>query len=314
MSEVDISIVVPVYNEKESIEELYSRLSEVCQTLKESYEIIFVDDGSNDGSYEILKKIRIKDKKVKIIRFQKNFGKTSALSAGFKFSKGKIIVTMDADLQNDPQDIPKLLEVLKSGYDFVNGWRFERNDPFLKKITSKLFNLLVSTITGVKLHDHNCGLKAFKREIVENLSLYGDLHRYLPALANWYGAKITETKVKHKPRRYGKSKFGFKRLVKGMVDLIVVKFLMDYSTRPMHFFGTTGIISFLLGFLVGLYLVIEKIVYGTNIGDRPLLILSILLILVGVQLLMIGLLGEILIRIYYQTTDKQTYVIEEIIG
>ncbi|HCF38330.1 MAG TPA: glycosyltransferase, partial [Thermosipho africanus] len=300
-------------NEEENLLELYGKLKEVLERTGRSYEIIFVDDGSTDRSLEILKSIHEIDRRVKVIRFRKNFGQTAVLSAGFDHAKGKIIVTMDADLQNDPEDIPLLLGKIEEGYDVVSGWRADRKDPISKKIPSRISNWLASKLTGLKLHDFGCTLKAYRKEIIKNVRLYGDHHRYIPALASWQGAKIAEVKVRHHPRKHGKSKYGFKRLLRGFLDLIVVKFLVDYSTRPMHFFGILGLLLILGGFILGLSLVIERFLFHISLSDRPLLLLAVLLIIVGLQFLMIGLIGELVIRTYFETHKKPTYVIEEVI-
>ncbi|KUK16864.1 glycosyltransferase family 2 protein [Thermococcus sibiricus] len=311
--DLDLSVVIPVFNEEENLLELYGKLKEVLERTGRSYEIIFVDDGSTDRSLEILKSIHEIDRRVKVIRFRKNFGQTAVLSAGFDHAKGKIIVTMDADLQNDPEDIPLLLGKIEEGYDVVSGWRADRKDPISKKIPSRISNWLASKLTGLKLHDFGCTLKAYRKEIIKNVRLYGDHHRYIPALASWQGAKIAEVKVRHHPRKHGKSKYGFKRLLRGFLDLIVVKFLVDYSTRPMHFFGILGLLLILGGFILGLSLVIERFLFHISLSDRPLLLLAVLLIIVGLQFLMIGLIGELVIRTYFETHKKPTYVIEEVI-
>jgi len=311
--DLDLSVVIPVFNEEENLLELYGKLKGVLERIGRNYEIIFVDDGSMDRSFEILKSIHEIDRRVKVIRFRKNFGQTAALSAGFDHAKGKIIVTMDADLQNDPEDIPLLLGKIEEGYDVVSGWRADRKDPISKKIPSRISNWLASKLTGLKLHDFGCTLKAYRKEIIKNVRLYGDHHRYIPALASWQGAKIAEVKVRHHPRKHGKSKYGFKRLLRGFLDLIVVKFLVDYSTRPMHFFGILGLLLILGGFILGLSLVIERFLFHISLSDRPLLLLAVLLIIVGLQFLMIGLIGELVIRTYFETHKKPTYVIEEVI-
>lgn len=303
-----ISVIVPVYNEKENIEALYKKLIKV---LKKEDEIIFVDDGSTDGSYEVIKKIHERDGRVKCIKFARNFGKTAALMAGFEIAKGDAVVTIDGDLQNDPDDIPKLLEKLKE-YDVVNGWRYDRKDPFFsKKLPSIISNKISRWLTGLKIHDFNCGLKAYKKECIKDLEIYGEMHRYIPAILSWKGYSVGEVKVKHHPRKFGKSKYGVARLIRGMFDLINFKFWAGYSTRPLHFFGGIGLIMFGVGFLIDLYLVLLKFLYGETLSNRPLLFLGILLIIVGFQIFMTGFLAEIMIRNYYSTTNKKTYVIKE---
>jgi glycosyltransferase involved in cell wall biosynthesis len=303
-----ISVVVPIYNERENILPLYERLKKV---LKKGDEIIFVDDGSTDGSYEILKELHSKDKNVKCIKFSRNFGKTAALMAGFEMAKGDVIVTIDGDLQNDPQDIPKLVEKLDE-YDAVNGWRYDRKDPFLsKKLPSIISNKISRWLTGLRLHDFNCGLKAYKKECLGGLELYGEMHRYIPAILAWKGYKVGEVKVKHYPRKHGKSKYGMARLARGLFDLINFKFWAGYSTRPLHFFGGIGLTMFFAGFLINFYLLILKLFYGETLSNRPLLLLGILLMIMGFQIFMTGFLAEIMIRNYYSSSNKKIYVIKE---
>jgi len=311
---VEISIVIPVYNEEENIRELHAKLIAVLPSITESYEIIFVDDGSTDDSFNILKGINMKDKKAKAIKFRKNFGQTAALSAGFDHSKGDVIITMDGDLQNDPGDIPLLLKKINGGYDIVSGWRADRKDPFFtKRLPSKFSNWLASKLTDVKLHDFGCTLKAFRREVVENIDLYGEMHRYTPALASWMGISIAEVKVRHHPRKHGKSKYGITRLMRGLLDLITVKFLLSYSTRPLQLFGIPGIISFFAGFVIGAYLTIGRLFFGMGLADRPLLLLAVLLVFLGVQFITMGLLGEVIARTYYEVQGKPIYAVKEII-
>jgi len=306
-----ISIVVPIYNEKENIMPLYKKLKEV---LEEEHEIIFVDDGSIDGSYKILKDLHFKDKNVKCIKFSRNFGKTAALKAGFDSARGDVIITIDGDLQNDPQDIPKLISMLDE-YDAVSGWRYNRNDPFLsKKLPSIISNKISRWLTGLNIHDFNCGLKAYKKECLNDLELYGEMHRYIPAILSWKGFKIGEVKVEHYPRKHGKSKYGMKRLLRGLFDLINFKFWAGYSTRPLHFFGGVGLAMFLAGFFIDLYLVILKIFYNEILSNRPLLLLGILLMIIGFQIFMTGFLAEIMIRSYYTASNKKIYVIKEKLG
>lgn len=302
---MDLSIVIPVYNEEENLEILYSKLKSVLENLDKSYEIIFIDDGSSDKSFEILSKIHEKDKNVRVIKFRKNFGQTAAISAGFENSKGKVIVAMDADLQNDPEDIPKLLEKISEGYDVVSGWRRNRKDPWLrKKIPSKISNFLTRKLTSVSIHDFGCTLKAYKREALEGIELYGEMHRFIPAIVAWKGFKVSEVEVKHHERKFGKTKYGIWRIMKGFLDLLVIVFWRKYSTRPIHLFGSLGIALSFFGFLVGVYLTLMKIFYNQSLGNRPLLLLSILLIILGAQFIIFGLLTDIVIRIYYRKEEK----------
>ncbi len=306
-----ISVIVPVYNEKDNIPLVYEKL---CDVIGKEDEIIFVDDGSDDGSYEEIKKIHEKDARVKCIRFARNFGKTAALMAGFEEARGDAIITMDGDLQNDPSDIPEMLKKLEE-YDAVSGWRHDRKDPFFsKKFLSLISNKLSRWLTGLDIHDFNCGLKAYRAECIRNLELYGEMHRYIPAVLAWKGYRVGEVKVKHYPRKHGRSKYGFTRLFRGFFDLINFKFWAGYSTRPLHFFGGVGSIMFLLGFLMGIYLLILKYFYGEMLSNRPLLWLAILLMIMGFQLFMTGFLAEIMIRNYYSAPDKKLYVIREKLG
>jgi len=290
-----ISVVIPAYNEEKSIPELYYELSTVLETLEKPYEIIFVDDGSTDSTFNLLEDIHDRDKKVKVVRFRRNFGKSNALSQGFRHAEGDIIITMDADLQDDPQEIPKFLEELKKGeHELVVGWKFNRKDPLTKRIPSKIFNSLVRRFTGIKIHDSNCCFKAYKKEVVRDINLYGELHRYIPTLAHWKGYRVVEIKVNHRPRLHGKSKYGFLRLVNGMLDLITVKFLTTYATIPLHFFGTIGMLFTFFGTITGAYLLFVKYFLGQLIGGRPLLFAGILMIIVGIQFFSIGLIGDMI--------------------
>lgn len=310
-----ISIVVPVYNEEKSLPELHEQISNACQKIGRPYEIIYVDDGSVDSSFRRLLEIKNHDSQVKIIRLRKNFGQTAALSAGFDHARGEIIISLDADLQNDPQDFPRLLEKIEEGYDMVNGWRKNRKDPFFsRRMPSIIANWLISLITGVKLHDYGCTLKAFRRDVVENIKLYGELHRFIPAIASHIGVKITEIPVHHRPRKYGRSKYSFWRFFKVTLDLLTVKFLLSYSTRPLQIFGTIGLISSLIGGGIGLYLTYVRLILMQGISNRPLLLLSILLIVIGIQFISIGLLAELLVRTYHESSQKKIYYIREIIG
>ena len=313
MKDLKISIVIPVLNEEDSIQELYLNLKQVLNQLKNPYEIVFVDDGSADNTFVILEEIASNHDDVSIIKLRRNFGKSIALNTAFRYVGGDIIITMDGDLQDDPEEIPKFIEKIEEGYDLVVGWKYPRNDPITKKIPSKFFNKVTCMLTGINLHDFNCGFKAYKRVVIDNISLYGEMHRYIPALATWNGFKITEIKVKHHPRKYGKSKYGFSRLFKGLLDLITVKFLTCYATRPMHVFGIPGTISVLVGSFIGLYLVILKYWKGVLLIERPLLLLAVLLILLGLQFLSIGLLGEMMV---FQGVERENVgrYIERIVG
>lgn len=315
-NEVDISIIFPVLNEEKNLTELYSRLTDVLSKIGRNYEIIAVDDGSTDASFEILKQFCQKDHHMKVIRFRRNFGQTAAMSAGFHYAKGRIIVTLDSDLQNDPDDIPRLLAKLEEGYDIVSGWRADRKDKFLsRKLPSILANRLIVKITGVKIHDFGCTLKAYRAEVIKNINLYGEMHRFIPALAKWIGAEIAEIKVKHHPRKHGKSKYGLSRTIRVILDLITIKFLLSFSTRPIQIFGLLGLGSGIIGFFICVYLTIGKLFFpseATSLTKRmPMLLLGILLILVGIQLVTMGLLGEIMVRTYYESQKKPIYVIKE---
>lgn len=312
---MDISVVVPVMDEEESLEEFYSSLKGVLDKLGKRYEIIFIDDGSKDGSFEILKNLAEKDRNILVIKFRTNFGQTAALSAGFKYAQGDVIITLDADLQNDPEDIPELLGKVEEGYDVVSGWRRERKDKFLtRRIPSFFANAIISKITGVHLHDYGCTLKAYRRDIVKNIDLYGQMHRFIPALASWVGASICEIAVKHSPRKYGRSKYGLSRTITVILDLITVRFLLSFSTKPIQIFGLLGIISGAIGFVIGIVLVIQRQLFLVPMGSRPMLFLAVLLIFVGMQFISIGLLGEMQVRTYHESQNKPIYVVKEILG
>jgi len=311
---MDLSIVIPLYNEEENVKPLYEKLKAALDGAGREYEIIIVDDGSTDGSFEVLKRLHQDDERLKVIRFRRNFGQTAAFAAGFDRSQGQVVITMDADLQNDPADIPLLLEKVVEGYDVVSGWRLPRQDPFLtRRLPSMIANWLISQVTGVRLHDYGCSLKAYRREVVKNVQLYGELHRFIPAIANWMGVSVAEVPVRHYPRRFGRSKYGLSRTARVLLDLLTVRFLLSYSTRPIHVFGGLGLISFVAGIGLGGYLSYVKFILGEKIGDRPLLLLAILLMVMGVQLISMGLLGELVVRTYYETLDKPTYAVREVL-
>ncbi len=308
---VDLSIVVPIYNEEKNIRPLYWALKETLDAINKSYEIILVDDGSTDGSIHTLSELKEKDASVVVVSFRKNFGQTAALSAGFDYARGQAIVTMDADLQNDPKDIPLLLEQLKE-YDLVCGWRKERKDPFLsRRLPSYFANALISRVTGIKLHDYGCTLKALKRDVAKNLHLYGQMHRFIPAVASWMGVSITEVAVNHHPRKFGTSKYGPSRTLRVILDLVTVKFLLSFSTNPIQIFGLLGTILSGTGFIISLYLAFTKIFLDQRIGGRPLLLLGVFLIIVGLQLVILGLLAEMLVRIYHESQNKPIYVVKK---
>lgn len=292
---IDISIVIPLLNEENSLEELFKRIEEAISSY--TYEIIFVDDGSDDASWDVITSLSDKHLHVKGIRFRRNYGKSDALQAGFEVTQGRYVITMDADLQDDPFEIPDMVEMLKNGNELVSGWKRKRYDPITKTVPSRFFNTVTRWTTGIKLHDFNCGLKAYKKEVVKSIYLYGELHRYVPLLAKWQGfQQIVEKEVKHHPRKHGKTKFGISRFVNGFLDLVTLLFVNRYMQRPMHFFGSLGIIFLVLGTAVNFYLAYLKLIVGEAIGNRPLLFLGVLLVVVGVQFFSIGFLGEMLNR------------------
>lgn len=311
---MDLSIVVPVYNEEENIQNLYDELTEVLEPLNLDYEIICAEDGSQDGSFERLRALARQDHRVKVIRFRRNFGQTAGFSAGFAYASGDVVITMDADLQNDPASIPALLDKIHEGYDVVSGWRTNRRDAFLtRRLPSKIANWLISRTTGVRVHDRGCSLRAHRREIVKEIRLYGELHRFVPDIASWIGASMAEIPVNHRPRRFGESKYGIGRTFRVILDLITIRFLQGYSTRPIHIFGKWGLVLGGLGFLLALWLTGEKLILGRSIGSRPALTLAVLLMVMGVQLVSIGLLGEMIVRTYYEGQDKPIYTVREIV-
>jgi len=312
---IGLSIVIPVYNEKESISHLYKKLNDTMSGFKTGYEIILIDDGSIDGTYNELLKIHNKSSAFKIIRLRRNFGQTAAMSAGFKHSSGEVIITLDADLQNDPKDIPRILKKLDEGYDIVSGWRKIRQDKAItRRFPSIVANKIISRLTGVYLHDYGCTLKAYRREVIENIELYGEMHRYIPAVASWMGVKVSEVPVTHHSRRFGRSKYGISRTIRVILDIITIKFLLSYSQRPIQIFGLAGLLSGSAGFVITAYLIIMRLFFGQALADRPLFILSIFMIFIGIQLITMGLLAEINMRIYHEAQDKPTYVIREIIS
>ncbi|MEW6739465.1 MAG: glycosyltransferase family 2 protein [Nitrospirota bacterium] len=311
---MSVSVVVPLYNEEENVKVLNERLKEVLDNLGTEYEIIYVDDGSSDRTLNLLEDIQKADRNVLVLSLRRNFGQTAAFAAGFDFARGDIVITMDGDLQNDPKDIPRLLDAIRD-CDLVSGWRKKRKDTFLtRRLPSMIANWLISKVTGVKLHDYGCSLKAYRRDVVKNLRLYGEMHRFIPAVASWYGVRVAEIETTHHPRLRGKSKYGISRTIKVLLDLITVKFLQSFSTKPMQFFGPMGMIFGMVGVGISLYLSIEKLFRGVNIGGRPLLLLGALLIIVGVQFIGMGLLGEMLVRVYHESQKKPIYAIKKILS
>ncbi len=307
-----ISVVIPLYNEEENVAELHRRVKSAMYGTGKEYEVIYVDDGSTDRTLPLLQDIQSADRNAVVLSLRRNFGQTAAFAAGFDYARGDVIVTLDGDLQNDPDDIPKLLELIPEN-DIVSGWRKKRKDPFLsRRLPSVMANWLISKVTGVTLHDYGCSLKAYRREVVKNLKLYGEMHRFIPAVANWYGVKIAEVETTHHPRLRGKSKYGISRTVRVVLDLITVKFLQSFSTKPLQFFGPIGLLSGLIGLLISFYLTVEKVFLGRDIGGRPLLLLGALLIIVGIQFIGMGLLGEMMVRVYHETQKKPIYVIKKV--
>jgi len=307
---VDLSIIIPVMNEEKNILLLSTKLNEVLKKIDKTYEIIFIDDGSKDNTINEITKIINKDKKVRLIEFRKNFGKSYALSEGFKEAKGEFIITLDGDLQDDPIEIPRFLEAIKD-YDLVSGWKFKRKDPLTKRVPSKLANYVTKKATGVKIHDMNCGYKIYRKELAKSLILYGDMHRYIPALASAKGFKIGEIKVRHHPRIHGKSKYGFMRLFRGLFDFITIRFLTNYSNRPLHFFGGLGISSGFIGGLVELYALYLKVFRGESfLSHISLIVFGFVMMLIGLQLISLGLLGEMIIK----KDDGKKYEVRRKVG
>ena len=288
-----ISVVIPAYNEEENVIPLYRELKEVLKKIGKSYEIIFVDDGSKDETFGVLKRLS-KDKQIKVISFQKNLKKAAALSAGFDAAKGSTIITMDSDLQDDPMEIPKFLKKLNQGYDLVSGWKQKRKDPLLRKINSRIFNIIVMILTKIKIHDSDCNFRAMKKQVAKNLNIYGGLYRYIPSIAYHKGFKVGEVKIAHRSRKFGKSKYGIARLFTGFFDLVTLKFLLSYEKSPMHLFAVPGSILGVIGLIISIYLTFIRLFLKTPIGDRPLLILAILLIALGIQFISLGFIGEMI--------------------
>ena len=311
---MDLSIVIPVYNEEDNVEPLVGEITSVMKPLAKSYEIIVVDDGSRDRTFAILAGLRRRTPNLRAIGLKRNFGQTAALAAGLANARGEYVVLMDGDGQNDPADIPAMLAEIDTGADLVCGWRFERRDPFLsRRMPSMLANWLISWATQVKLHDYGCTMKAMRKEVATHLKLYGEMHRFIPAIAYERGARVAELKVNHRPRLRGASKYGISRTFRVILDLLTVKFLISYATRPAHVFGPIGVASCALGFFIAVYLTAQKFIYNQDIGGRPLLLLGILLIFIGFQFITMGLLGEMLARTYHESQGRPVFAIREIL-
>jgi glycosyltransferase involved in cell wall biosynthesis len=310
----DLSVVIPIRNEEANLPELHRQLTENLSAWGRPYEILLIDDGSNDNSYPIMADLHARDPHVKVIRFRRNFGQTAAFSAGFAHARGQIIVTFDGDLQNNPKDIPSLVEKLESGYDIVCGWRRDRKDTWLtRRVPSMMANKLISMATGVNLHDYGCSLKAFRADVVKPLRLYGEMHRFIPAIASEMGVKIEEQVVDHRARQHGTSKYGLGRTVRVLLDLMTVKFLLSYSTRPLQIFGLIGLIVLALGLIMCGWLSYLRLFGHQSLSDRPILLLAVMLVFTGVQFLTIGLLAEMQARTYHESQSKPTYVIREVL-
>jgi glycosyltransferase involved in cell wall biosynthesis len=309
-----VSIIVPVYNEEENVAEMYAELSAVADNSGLNTEFVFIDDGSRDSTADRLEELARTDSRIRLVRLRRNFGQTAAMAAGFDYAEGDVVVTIDGDLQNDPAEIPRMIAKLDEGYDLVAGWRKNRQDRMLsRKIPSMIANRLISKTTNVELHDYGCTLKVFTKEVAKNLQLYGEMHRFIPAIAAQMGVRIAEIPVNHRPRIHGSTKYGISRTFRVILDLLVVNFFLGYSTRPIHMFGMLGMLSGGLGGLLLFWLSVEKIFFGMAIGNRPLLLLGAMLVLIGLQFVCFGLLAEVLMRTYHESQNKKTYVVRDVV-
>ncbi len=311
----ELSLFLPVYNEEENLEPMHEKISESLDTLGKTAEVIYVDDGSSDNSLKVLRNISKTDPRVRVVALRRNYGQTAAMAAGIDASTGNILIPMDADLQNDPHDIDRLLQKLDEGYDVVSGWRKDRKDKLItRKVPSMLANRMISWIGGVPLHDYGCSLKAYRRDVIEDVKLYGEMHRFIPVYASWAGARVAEIPVDHHPRVAGESKYGLSRTVKVVYDLITIKFLATYQTKPLYVFGTFGLIAATLAIITGIWAIVLKLAYGTSFILTPLPLIAIVMIAISVQFILMGLLAELLVRTYHESQDKQIYSVREQIG
>ena len=308
---LDISVVIPVFNERENLKPLYWSLKKVLDSLGLRYEILFIDDGSVDGGVAILRQLSQSDQRTRVIEFVRNFGQTAAIAAGFEHARGEIIIPMDADLQNDPEDIPRIISKLQEGYDVVSCWRKKRKDPWFRVFLSRAANRLISWISGVPLHDYGCTLKAYRKNVVRHIRLYGEMHRFIPIYASWAGAKMTELEVLHHPRRHGQSKYGFSRTIKVLLDLMTIRFLGTFSTKPMYLFGGIGLLSFIGATLLGMIVLYQRYFEGVRAHRNPLLLLAIFGLIVGLQFVLFGLLAELITRTYHESQNKPTYIVKD---
>ena len=312
---MDISVVIPFLNEEPNLQPLTEELLAALEPTKKSFELIFIDDGSTDGGVNLLKELSEEIPQIRIVQLRRNFGQTAAMAAGLDHSSGEVVVTIDADRQNDPADIPAMVDKLDEGYDLVCGWRHQRQDAaIMRKLPSKIANRLIAKTTGVVLHDYGCTLKAMRKDVAKSITLYGEMHRFIPAVASVIGVKIIEVKVNHRERVAGESKYGISRTFRVILDLITVKFLLKYSSRPIHFFGMPGLVLSSIGGLSLSYLILGKLFFGMSLSDRPLLVLSILVLILGVQFILFGLIGEMQTRIYHESQDKPVYYVRDKIG
>src|SRR5438067_136302 len=311
----DISVFLPVFNEEPNLRPLHEKLKQALAQLGRTAEIIYVDDGSSDGSLNVLREIAANDPRVRVIALRRNYGQTPAMAAGIHAARGRVLIPMDADMQNDPADIARLLDKIDEGYDVVSGWRKDRKDPLItRKIPSQIANSLISRIGGVPLHDYGCSLKAYRRESLEDVHLYGEMHRFIPIYASWSGARVTEIPVEHHPRTMGKSKYGLSRTIKVVFDLMTIKFMASYQTKPIYIFGAFGVLSFFVSIIAGLWALILKLMHKADFIQTPLPIIAIVLFAVGIQFLLMGLLAEMLVRTYHESQSKRIYAVREMIG